>query len=63
MRVKANSIRVTNWRVGDVLEDRREGDTKGIQFEVVDYEGNTVELRPLPDDERVTPDFITSVIR
>jgi hypothetical protein len=63
MRVKANSIRITNWRIGDVLEDTREGETKGVQVEIVDYEGNTVELRLLPDDERVTPDFIASQIR
>jgi hypothetical protein len=63
MRIKRNLLRVTNWRVGDIFEDVRDGETKGMQFEVVDYDGNCVELHPLSEDEWVKSEFLTSLIR
>jgi hypothetical protein len=61
--IYSDSVKASNWKVGNILEDCRHGSpTKGCQFEVIDYDKNSITLRQLEDQEYVVANLIFSRI-
>jgi hypothetical protein len=57
IEIHSTQIQYRDWKTGQILEDEA-----GNQYEIVDYEageiGHWLDIRRLPNDERVKPEFI-----
>lgn len=63
IKIRPNQINLSNWRVGNVLEDVRQSSATYLQqVEIEDYQSGAIICRLLDRDERVKPEFLAGRI-